>query len=296
MKKTIFFAVLAVMFAGFGLQTGTVHAQTADTAALKQQLDVAHATLVNLEMRAGMIPQGDTQIAESIPATSQPSQAAAVTVTTGLTESQIAYFDGVLTQLGTMLSELNTAIAANPTMDQAQLSAVASTLGTMKDTVSAITVQIAQDEQANASVAITSPLTPSQTAAPTAGTGSNASAPTVTAQATSSAPAGAAVTAAVNTANPAAATAQASSFWSFTKSNWPVLAIIVLVIAILAILFWPEKEAKAPVVKSSGAAPSSKPASVQPQTQAQAQGQVMNAAAPKMPPAASVDQGMKKPA
>ena len=286
MKKTIFFAVLAFVLAGFGLQTGTVHAQTADTAALKQQLDVAHATLVNLEMRAGMIPQGDTQIAEGPTAVSQPVQ---TTASAGLTESQIAYFDGVLTQLGTMLSELNTAVAANPNMNQAQLSAVVATLGTMKDTVSAISTQIAKDEQANASIATISPSAP----AAAAGTGSNAAAPTVTAQATSSAPAGTAVTAAVNNAaNPVAATAQASSFWSFTKANWPVLAIIALVIAILAILFWPEKEAKAPAVKSSGSAPSAKPAS----TPAPAQGQVMNAAAPKMPPAASVDQGMKKPA
>ncbi len=284
MKKTLFFAVLAFAFAGFGLQAGIVHAQTTDnTASLQQQLDVAKATLVNLEMKAGMVPQGDNQLAEGVTGTAQPA-VSAVPATTGLTASEIGYFDGVLNQLSNMLSELSAAVAANPNMSQAQVAAIASTLGSMTKTVSAVANQIALDEQGNgAPIAMTSPSTPTHAAAPAAGNGgTKTAAPTAqAAPATSTST----VAAAMNTAP--AATAQASSFWSFTKSNWPVLAIIVLVIAILAILFWPEKEAKAPTIKSSGSVPPSKPAVTAAQNQ---QGSATNTTASKTPQASPMDQ------
>jgi hypothetical protein len=55
-------------------------------------------------------------------------------------------------------------------------------------------------------------------------------------------------------------TAQASSIWSFTKAHWPTIVIVLLVIAILAILFWPEKKEPVRTV-STGAAGSGKPKS-----------------------------------
>lgn len=250
MKKIIFFAVLAVAFAGLGMQAGLVHAQTSDTASLQQQLDVAKATLVNMEMNAGMVPQGDDQLSAGTAAAPSASVTPSAPAT-GLSASQISYFDGVLTQMAGMLSQLNTAIAANPNMSQTQISAIASTLGTMKVTVSAIATQIAEGGQ-GAPIAAASPS--SHAATPATGNGAASGQTAQANPATSTAPA----TAATSTNTAPAATAQASSFWSFTKSNWPVLVIIVLVIAILAILFWPDKEAKAPT-KSSGPASPSKP-------------------------------------
>src|SRR4051812_24102926 len=65
MKKILYSALVAVAIASFGVHSGLAHAQTAQTnsspsaAVLQQELDVAKATLINLEMKAGMVPAGD---------------------------------------------------------------------------------------------------------------------------------------------------------------------------------------------------------------------------------------------
>jgi hypothetical protein len=241
MKKLFFFATLTLVLAGFGMQTGTVHAQTLTTnaapisnTALEQELQVAKATLVNLEMQQGMIPAGEGQITTGATAA-------------GLTPTEVDYFTGLLSRLTSSLSQLEATVAANPNMNATQVASISSTLGGMKGTLLAMTTQIAQDENGSP-IAMTSP------AATTAAPSRVARTAPVKTLATISAPA--ATTAAATSTNTVQATAQASSIWSFTKTNWPVIVIILLVIAILAILFWPENEAKAP---SKTAPPSSAP-------------------------------------
>jgi hypothetical protein len=271
MKKLFFFAVVTAAVAMFGVRTGIVHAQTVttnteNTAALQQELDVAKATLINLEMQAGMIPAGDSQLGTGATATASTAAPAGTQVTTGISASQAAYFNGVLSQLGTALVDLKATLQANPNMNATQIAAIASTLGSMQGTVSTISGEIAQANQGSP-VAVTTPTPSANTgsaATPAAGNGATTKTQPATgvaqaAPATTSPAAGASTGTA---SNPVQTTAQASSIWSFTASNWPVLAIILLVLAILAILFWPEKEAKAPTVQKAATPSSPKAPSV----------------------------------
>lgn len=240
--------------AGLGMQTGIVHAQTVaatatsvDNAALEQQLQVAKATLINLEMQNGMTPAaGDNQITPGT--TAQP-----VTATSGLSASEVSYFNGVLSQLTSSLSELEATIVANPNMDSAQIASISATLGGMKTSLVSMTNEIAQDEQGSSVVAITSPAATTGTAnaaATDAATSSKTAQQTVAA-ADSATPTGAQATSTAK--NSIHVAAQMSSVWSFTKTNWPVILIILLVIAILMILFWPENESGTSVKSTTNA-------------------------------------------
>lgn len=236
MKKYFFFAVLAVALAGFGMHASIASAQTvtsspSDNAAMQQELQVAKATLINLEMQEGVIPQGDDQLSSN----------AAPTVTssgTGLSASQISAYEDTLATLVGTLSQLNATLSANPNMSTSQLATIETTLSGMQGTVSAMVSSIAANEAANTSpIAMTTPA-PAPAATTPAPAGASPAAPVTAANpATTSAPTAAATAA----TNPVQATAQASSIWSFTKAHWPAIAIIILVIVILAILFWPEK-------------------------------------------------------
>jgi hypothetical protein len=236
MKKIFFFAVLAVALAGFGMQTGTVHAQSMTTtgaqvsnAQLEQELQVAKATLVNLEMQQGVIPAGDSEMTSG---TTEQPVAVAQPTTSGLTPTEVSYFNGILSQLTSSLGQLEATIVANPNLNTTQLASISTALNGMKGTLLAMTTQIAQDENIS-NIAMTSPSRGVVAGASTV-------APAQVAQTASATTSASAATVAANSTN----TARASSVWSFTKANWPVIVIILLVIAILAILFWPENEAK----------------------------------------------------
>ena len=237
MKKLFFFAVLAVALAGFGMQAGTVHAQSMTTSAsvsnaqLEQQLQVAKATLINLEMQQGMIPAGDSQMTSG---TAVQPVATTQSNASGLTPTEVSYFNGLLSQLTSSLAQLEATIVANPNLNTTQIASISVTLSGMRGTLLAMTTQIVQDEH-NSPIAMT---------APSKGVVAGAST-TTPAQIAQTTPA--AIPAAAPVTNTVQATTWASSVWSFTKSNWPVIVIILLVIAILAILFWPESEAEEPV-------------------------------------------------
>ncbi|MDR3582731.1 MAG: hypothetical protein P4L67_05650, partial [Candidatus Pacebacteria bacterium] len=251
------FAVMAVAMAGFVIPTGAVRAQATDTpatvstATLLQELQVAKATLLNLQMKEGMIPQGDDQTSPGT--TAQPvTVAQPVPATSGLTASEIVHFNEILSQLAGSLLQLAQVVNAHPAMTPAQTASIATALNGMKGALLSMSTEIAQDE-GGAPIAIATPSTgvvagastaaPSQTAqTPAAATpAASASTPAVTAEATPA-------------TNSAQAGTKLSSVWSFTKANWPVIVIILLVIAILAILFWPEKEAKTSA-KTAASAP-----------------------------------------
>jgi hypothetical protein len=268
MKKLLIFAALVVAIGSYGGHIGTAHADTltpSQTAALQQQLQVAKATLVNLEMEAGMVPAGDngtstvTAPVMAVPVAAPTPTVMAPSATTGLSASQVSAFEGTLSTLAATLMQLNTSIAAtSATLSATQQQAVQTTLNGMQGTLVAMANTIKTDESANNSAVNTAPVamanpssgstangsglaqnTPSaptavtapSTVMPTTPTPTQTQTPTVTAQ----------VTPTTNNTAPQQ-TAQASSLWSFTKSHWPAIVIIILVIGILAILFWPEKE------------------------------------------------------
>ena len=234
MKRLLFFAALVLAIGSYGGHIGTAHAQTltpSQTAALQQQLDVAKATLSNT---------GDSGTATVVtPATSVATQSTTVvTQTTGFSANDIAAFQNTLTALTATLSQLNASLSINNTLTPSQTAAVETTLNGMQGTLVAMADEI---NGANNTVATTIAPTPvvissapSQTLSANNPSAPAATTPIVTAAATAPA-----------TDQPAInlpQTAQASTFWSFTKAHWPTIVIILIVIAILAILFWPEKE------------------------------------------------------
>ncbi|HEY5220660.1 MAG TPA: hypothetical protein VIJ29_00710 [Candidatus Paceibacterota bacterium] len=280
MKRLLILAGLIVaIVVSFGGNSLVAHAQTAattqtltpaQTAALQQELDVANATLANLEMQAGVVPPADAGTPSVIPASiagtgtqGGTAVATAPAASTGLSASQVSAFQGTLNTLATALTQLSASVAANTTLTPSQDAAVATTLNGMQGTLVAMANTIATaGNSASAPVAIT-PVTGSPVAVNSA-----PSAATTPSTAVGSAPTTAPSTPTVAQTQPATVntvpqTAQASSLWSFTKSHWPTIVIILLVIAILAILFWPEKETvrTVPTATAGSGKPKSAPTS-----------------------------------
>ena len=275
MKRLLFFAALIVAIGSFGGHITAVHAQaistqaltSEQTAALQQQLDVAKATLAQLEMKAGMVPPADAGTPSVIPtsiAGTGSQTSATVATNSGLSADQISAFKGTLSTLAATLTQLNTSLTANAALAPSQEAAVATTLSGMQNTLVAManTIATANNLPASAPVAAAQPAgspvavnNPSTATTPGAAAGSASAAQTPSATTP-------AVTAQVlpSTNNNVPQTAEASSFLGFTKAHWPTILIILLVIAILAILFWPEKQEPVKTV-STGTSGSGKPKS-----------------------------------
>jgi hypothetical protein len=272
MKKLLFFAALIVAIGSIGGNMLIAHAQTAPTAttvssltpaqiaALKQQLQVAQATLINLEMQNGIATPADAGTPNTIPAsiagTAAQGATPVVAVATGLSASQINAFKTTLSTLAATLTQLDTSLAANMTLTPSQETAVQATLNGMQGTLVVMATDIANG--GNNPVANSAPIAITQSAsAPVA---VNNTPPSVAAaQVPTATPAITAQTS-PSANNTVPQTAQASSIWSFTKAHWPTIVIVLLVIAILAILFWPEKKESVRTV-SMGVAGSGKPKS-----------------------------------
>jgi hypothetical protein len=234
------------------------HAQTltpAQTAAIQQQLDVAKATLANLEMQANVVPPVDAGTPGTIPASIAGTGSQGATAATALSADQISAFKTTLSTLAAMLTQLDASLATNTTLTPSQETAVQATLNGMQGTLVAMANDVANGGGTNP-VANSAPVAATQPAsAPIAVN----SAPAVGAPVTPSTTV-VAQTQPATVDNTVPQTAQASSLWSFTKAHWPTIVIVLLVIAILAILFWPEKELAVRTV-STGAAGSGKPKS-----------------------------------
>jgi hypothetical protein len=249
MKRLLLYVALIVAIGSIGGNILTTHAQTT-TAELQQQLDVAKATLANLEMQAGTVPPTDS----GAPAT------VSQTAGTGLTAEQVAEFSATLNTLAASLTQLGATVSTNTTLTPSQTVAVATTLNGMQNTLLAMantiatansvpnTAPVASAKPASSPVAVNNPA-PAAPSSQTPTTAPAAAAPAVVAQTAPSAQ------------KSAPQTAQASSIWSFTKAHWPTIVIVLLVIAILAILFWPEKETvkTVPVGTSGSGKPKSAP-------------------------------------
>lgn len=282
LKKILFFAALIVAIGSVGGNTIATHAQTAPAttatavssltpaqiSALKQELQVAQATLINLEMQNGLPTPADAGTPTTV---AQGATAVATPATTGLSATQISAFKATLGALSATLTQLSDSVVSNSTLTPSQETAIAATLNGMQSTLVAMANEIANGGATPSSAPIAAKSAP--TSAPVAV--NNAPATTVT----SSAPTAAAVqtqpqaqsetqTTSANKTVPQ--TAQASSLWSFTKAHWPTIVIVLLVIAILAILFWPEKKEPVRTVSTSTAG-SGKPKSAPTQTVASSQ-------------------------
>jgi hypothetical protein len=153
-----------------------------------------------------------------------------------------------LDALAATLTQLGGSLATNSALTSAQQQAVQSTLGSMQGVLVAMSgnigTTIAGSESAAPPVAATqpsgAPLTVNISQPVIAAPSVSVPASTTTPAMAPSAPA--AVNQPTPSANTVPQTAQASSFWSFTKAHWPTIVIVLLVIGILAILFWPEKK------------------------------------------------------
>ena len=283
MKRWLILAGLIVAIASIGGNSLVAHAQTAattqtltpaQTATIQQQLDVAKAELSDLEMQAGMVPNGDGGLPSVIPASiagtgSQSTSPVATTpapaASAELSAAQVSAFQGTLSTLAATLTQLGASVAANTTLTPSQDASVAVTLNGMQSTLVAMANTIAN--AGNTSVPATAPASAPVAVAPVAGSpvavitptpvtapSTPATTPSVTAPSTPTV-----AETQPTTANTVPQAAQASSLWSFTKAHWPTIVIILLVIAILAILFWPEKETVRTV--SSATSGSGKPKS-----------------------------------
>jgi hypothetical protein len=281
MKRLLFFAALIVAIGSIGGNMLTAHAQTVPTvtvttmssltpaqiAALKQQLQVAQATLINLEMQNGIATPADAGTPNIIPAsiagTGAQSATVATAAVTGLSASQISAFKTTLSALAATLSQLDASLAANMTLTPSQETAVQATLNGMQGTLVAMATGIANG--GNSSVANSAPIAVTQPAsAPVAVNNIPPSVAVAPAASANSAPIAAQTPAITAQASPSAnnavpQTAQASSIWSFTKAHWPTIVIVLLVIAILAILFWPEKKELVRTVSIGSGKPKSAP-------------------------------------
>ncbi len=268
MKRLLFFAALIVAIGSIGGNMLTAHAQTAPTlssltpaqiAALQQQLQVAQATLVNLEMQNGIATPTDAGTPSAIPmsiaGTGSQEVTPVVAATMGLSASQINAFKTTLSALATTLAQLDASLATNTTLTPSQETAVQTTLNGMQGTLVAMANDIANG--GSNPVANSAPIAVTQSvSAPVAIKNTPPSVAAVPATPVGSAPI-ATQTQPATANNAVPQTAQASSIWSFTKAHWPTILIVLLVIAILAILFWPEKKEPVRTV-STGAAGSGK--------------------------------------
>lgn len=243
MKKTIFFVALFAAIVSFGGKMILTHADDltpTDKAALQQSLDVMKAKLVNLEMQAGSIPQGDSGTGTSMTqvlvqpdmqASVQPGQMA-------LSAQDTAAIQSALEALKVALVGLQSEVASNPDMATAKGPIVIATLqgigntlatigtviqgGDMTPTTGTITPQgIAAAPQISPSPSQSFPAMPSvnnPVAQSQTGNGMIPSTP--------------GTVGVVNTTEPA----QTASIWVTMKNNWPLIAITVLVI--IAIFLW----------------------------------------------------------
>jgi len=263
MKKLLFTALaLLLAAAGFGGSIHAVHAQTlssSDAASLEQSLAVTRARLVNLEMQEGIVPAaGDDQLlAQALPGSvSAPSApTTVVTPATNLSASDKAAIVTALGSLAQALQGLQSELAANPQIATTNSAQIVGQLQTIGNTLAAI-VSTVESGQGTGAVATTPTPAPVAVNNPAPKTPAVAqSNPGSTSKAPSAAPTQTQTPtpqASTPAAQPATQnTAQASSIWSFAKSHWPTITIILLIVLMLVILFWPHEDDEPMTAKSA---------------------------------------------
>lgn len=247
MKKYLNLAALLVAIASYGGIVGgtlSVHAQSItleQRATMQQSLDVLKAKLVNLEMQQGVVPQGDEVSADAAPVV-----VATPSVTLG--GSDVVQLEAALSSFAETLTALQTKIAEDPQYMAVNEAAFVATLQGIGNTLASIGAQLENSDLAMAAPQAAAPapaqVMPSMNPNPAAAT-QNPGSNVVPAANNGSAP----------IVNAPAQTAQASNAFSLGKLNWPLIVVIVLVLAAIAIwLFW-DTEEKVVAVKTVANAP-----------------------------------------
>jgi len=299
MKKTLIFGSLFIAFAmmSHGGNTLLAHAQTATAttampanATLQQELDVAKAQLVQLQMEAGQVPAGDSNLPGAT-SSAAPMSSIAPTITIMptpnasmmLSATDVSEMNTVLTALTTMLTTLQTKIAQDPQVAVSNGAATVSSLRAIGNTLAAIVGDAAHENVAMATPQTIVPQTanavPTSGNTPAAGSQGIAQANPTTAGTSGGAGASAGVgTAAItpttgnNTptvtpppppptpvaVNTVPQTAQAAASFSLGKLNWPLIIVIILIVAAIAIwLWWDDSDdtKQTVVIKTTSSAP-----------------------------------------
>ncbi|HVO28931.1 MAG TPA: hypothetical protein VMT81_03045 [Candidatus Paceibacterota bacterium] len=313
MKKTMILAALFMAIASYGGNTIPAHAQAltpAQTAALQQQLDVAKAQLVQLEMQQGMVPQGDSAL-PGAPATTVAPAAPSAAMT--LSASDLTAIRTALSSLAGALTALQAKIAEDPQLATQNGPAMVAALQGIGNTVAVIGTELTGSNIAMSAPQPSQPQTSGASVAQVSPAMGSSNGGAGTAQATMPAAGGNPVaantvpeasTTPIANAAPQAQTAQASSAFSFGNLNWPLVAVIILIIAAIVIWLWwddsEDKGKKKPVApKAPPVAPApQKPVVVSVQTMGQPQVSVQTrpaAAAPVQTPMSAAMANQPKP-
>ena len=260
-----------------------VHADTltpAQAAALGQSLDALKAKVLQLQSQAAA--QGSSPAAAGVPLSLKPP---------ALSPEDVVSLQNALSLLASALSDLQSTFARNPQIAAGREAALAAAFQGIGKTLAAISVITGSGPAATVAAATPAPAV---------------NAPSV-AQAQPETPSITPLVSSADNGNPAPAApaeiAQVSSAWSLKNMNWPLVAVVVLIIVAVALwLFWPgeEDERKKTAKKSVAPAPvrsaplappatliSAKPASA-PQSPL--------ASVVSAPPQASQQQQQRKPA
>lgn len=248
----LFVAVFTAM-ASYG-GTALTYAQTApstNTASLQQQLDLAKAELSNLEMQAGMIPNGDggTALAATSIMSDSGTAATPATSNASLSAADRTEINTALGALANLLVSLQTKIANDPQFLKNNETEVAQSLQVMANTIALIGKSLPTQSAAVAMTPETQGATPSNSGVTALTAPTTVPAPTAatapSAPSNQTAPTGAVE----NTV--ATQPAETASAFSFSKLNWPLIIVILLIIAAIAIwLFWDDGEDVKPAVRT----------------------------------------------
>jgi hypothetical protein len=235
MKKLFVSVFCLVAIASFGGIIASAHAQTAsltpaEAAALQQELSTLKAKL--LELQAQAAAQQSAQPAGSGGVMSSPAaQGSSLTLTGPVLSAQdVASLSSALTLLATALQNLQAQFAANPSLATGHETAVLATLQGIGLTLSSIGNAIT-----NAPVAAAAPAPAAATPSPVAQ--SSPSAAPSKGTAASPTPEGSLAT---PSANATPEIAQMGTTFSLNNLNWPLIVVIILILAAIASwLFWP---------------------------------------------------------
>lgn len=245
MKKLLILTLVIVAVATF-LGTGyRAQASTSLTpeqaAALQQSLDTLKAKLLDLQAQAAAKANVNANMNAS------PAVLGATLTLRGsvISSADAASLQSALSMLATALTGLQSSFAQNPQLVAGREASVMNVLRGVSGALSGIGNSLqGQQNIAEAPVTPVAPAAPVAQAAP-APVSVSAPAP---APLTAEAPAAPIVTPAAPSegnlvtvpANTDQGTAQAVSSWSFKNLNWPLVIVIVLVIAAIGLwLFWP---------------------------------------------------------
>ncbi len=241
MKKlfiTLFFVVAIASFGGIAHADNTL--TPAQAALMQQTLNTMKAELSELQAQAA------AQMGTRAPA---PTPAV---LGSSLTPGDTVSLANALSALSTALTGLQSNLASNPQIIAGHEGAILSTLKGVGTTLAMIGATLAGNPSA-APLAVSSPSPSAVAAAPVPQTQSQAQMPAPAPAPETPTQMTPQTSGATNPESAAPQTAQVGTTWSFWNLNWPLIGVIALVVvAVLAWLFWPGGENEEEEMKEKG--------------------------------------------